>query len=266
MEKKMTDFTKRCVLDINHNDEITSFTDLKNDGIIGIIHKANQGTYVDPLYTKRKTQALAAGLLWGSYSFNTADDVETQVNTFISATDPDENTLMALDFETNTKSDMTIQQAVEFMKLLESKIGREAVIYGGDKIKENIDSLSSDDQAYLTSRRLWLCEYGNNAILPKGWKSYWLWQYAADGTGPQPHTVNGATGNMDLNVYNGSLDQLKSEWAGKTLNSSNQNNIATSTVTQNSNTASSDISPDLQLADTSGNMFTPIVNDIKKYL
>ena len=39
-------------------------------GIVGVIHKATQGTtYVDETYASRRVEALACGLLWGAYHF-----------------------------------------------------------------------------------------------------------------------------------------------------------------------------------------------------
>ena len=208
------------VIDIYRGDRITNFADIAAGGVWGVIHKASEGSaFIDRAYADRKVLAESAGLLWGAYHFNTGEDVNLQVKNFIQAATPDDNTLMVLDFEDNVHSPMSIHQAVDFLKALEDKIGREAAIYSGNKLKETIGDLNDVDANYIKSKRLWLCQYGPHAVLPDGFDKYWLWQYTGDGVGPSPHTVKGIfnSGNTDLNIYDGTLEQLKAEWAGKSL-------------------------------------------------
>jgi lysozyme len=218
----MTDFVPR-VVDIYHGDDVEGsdcvdgFQKAADAGVWGIIHKASQGlTYQDTAYNRRREAAQKVGLLWGAYHFNSGDDISGQVKNFISAAQPDSNTLMVLDFE-GTKSNMSVHEAVSFMKLVEDKIGRTCAIYSGNRLKETINDLSSDEFAYMTSRRLWLCQYGSKAVLPTGFQKYWLWQYTGDGIGQLPHYVPGITPGgrgIDLNVYSGTREQLTLEWAG----------------------------------------------------
>lgn len=220
----MTEFTPR-VVDIYHgdnvegNDCVAGFQKAADAGVWGIIHKSSQGSsYQDNAYNRRRDAAGKVGLLWGAYHFNNGDDVSTQVRNFISAASPDSNTLMVLDFEDNPKSNMSVHEAVSFMKLVEDKIGRTCAIYSGNRLKETLNTLSSDEYDYMISHRLWLCQYGSKAALPFGFKKYWLWQYTGDGIGPLPHYVPGITvpggRGIDLNVYDGTKEQLTAEWAG----------------------------------------------------
>ena len=184
----------------------------------GVIHKSSQGsTLADNAYARRRKDAVQAGLLWGAYHFNTGGDIGNQVNWFFQCAQPDANTLMVLDFEDNPRRNMTIQQAVAFLHAVEQKLGRKAAIYSGNRLKESVGALGPLDRAYLTSHRLWLCQYGPRAKLPKGWDKYWLWQYTGDGIGQQPHYVPGITvpggRGIDLNIYNGTKEQLTAEWA-----------------------------------------------------
>lgn len=217
-------FTPR-VVDIYHGDlvggsgpALAGFRQAAASGIWGVIHKASQGTgYKDRLYDYRRAAAKEAGLLWGAYHFNSGSPVESQVEWFMRCATPDENTLMVLDYEDNRRSQMTPEQMVAFLRLIERRLGRKAAIYSGNRIKETIHFLSSEDRKFVTSHRLWLCQYGKNAVLPFGWSKYWLWQYTGDGVGPAPHYVPGITvpggHGIDLNVYNGTKEQLAAEWA-----------------------------------------------------
>lgn len=209
---------KPLVVDIYHGngiglrrDEAGGFKAFKEAGGVGVIHKASQGTHVtDDAYARRRSLAKAAGLLWGAYHFNTGESVAAQVAHFFDAALPDDHTLMALDFEDNPRSEMNIRQAKEFLTIADAKLGRKLMIYGGNRLKENLP----DADLFFASHRLWLCQYGPHPKLPKPWSEYWLWQYAADGVGPQPHHVPGIPGNPDMNTSERTIEQLKAEWAG----------------------------------------------------
>jgi len=64
-----------AIVDISHHNGNIDLQLAKADGIIGVIHKATQGTTgVDPMYQTNRAKAAAAGLLWGAYHFATGDD------------------------------------------------------------------------------------------------------------------------------------------------------------------------------------------------
>lgn len=204
------------VVDISHHNTVKDLGATAKAGIWGVIHKASQGrAYADPDYAARRTMAAAAGLLWGAYHFNTGDPVPAQVENFLNHAKPDDKTLLVLDYEDNRPSNMTIAQAVEFLRLIEQGAGRRAAIYSGNRLKETIGLLNKADQAYVVSHRLWLCQYGQKPRCPSGFTSFWLWQYTGDGVGPEPHNVPGiaaGNGGIDLNVFRGSREQLVSSW------------------------------------------------------
>jgi lysozyme len=203
------------VVDLSHHNVVKDFEAVAAAGIWGLIHKASQGrSYRDPEYVARRKLAVAAGLLWGAYHFNTGDPVAMQVDNFMKAAQPDDQTLMVLDYEDNRPSNMSIQQAAEFLHQIEQKLGRKAALYSGNRIKETIGKLGQVERAYVTSHRLWLCQYGPKAVLPTGFKTKWLWQYTGDGIGPKPHSVSGIVGSgIDLNAFDGTRAELAASWA-----------------------------------------------------
>jgi lysozyme len=215
--KKVTSqmtFTPR-VIDIYHGDDVSpqGFVQAQKNGIWAVIHKATQGSSIrDKKYKERKKQALDVGLLWGAYHFNDGSKVEDQVKNFLDMAEPDPYTVLVLDYE-DYSSNMDIHDAVKFMKLIEQKTNKPCSIYSGNRLKENIIKLSDADQKYMTSKKLWICQYGPTVKLPKGFDKYWLWQYTGDGVGPLPHGLPYfSSGYLDLNVYDGTLESLKKEW------------------------------------------------------
>jgi lysozyme len=203
------------VVDISHHNTVVDLSKAAAAGIWGVIHKATQGKgYADPDYSKHRAQAHDAGLLWGAYHFNTGEDVKSQVRWFLDKAQPDDKTLLVLDYEDWRLSNMSIHQVVDFLHQIEALVGRKAALYSGNRIKETIGQLTVGDRAYLTSHRLWLCQYGPVAKLPVGFAKWWLWQFTGDGIGPQPHSIPGIVGSgIDINTFSGTREELAGSWA-----------------------------------------------------
>jgi GH25 family lysozyme M1 (1,4-beta-N-acetylmuramidase) len=202
------------VVDIYHDDVVTDLGATAAAGIAGVIHKATQGaTITDDKYAARRSQARAAGLLWGAYHFGDNSPVADQVTHFLEIARPDDGTLLALDFEPHPTESRTMRldQAREFLRLVQERTGRRAILYSGHLIKE---TLGHAVDPFFAAHRLWLCQYAQMPKLPASWDKFWLWQYTGDGEGPAPHGIPGIQGNIDLNVYMGTAEQLAAEWAG----------------------------------------------------
>lgn len=202
------------VIDIYWNDDVDSdsFVKAQKAGIWGVIHKCTQGTtFKDPKYEERRQMAIDAGLLWGAYHFNEGNNVVGQVDNFLSHCNPDENTLVCLDFEP-CKNNMSVSSAISFMNSVEKRIGKTCVMYSGSRLKETIGDLSDANIEYLNSRKLWIASYTSTLHLPKGIDKWWLWQYTGDGEGQSPQKVDGFK-TVDLSIYNGKdREQFGVEW------------------------------------------------------
>jgi GH25 family lysozyme M1 (1,4-beta-N-acetylmuramidase) len=204
---------KVSVVDLSHWDTVTDYGALKAAGVTGVIYKATQGSSsTDATYNDARIKALRAGLRWGAYHFGDNTDVSLQVANFLGYAAIDEESLFCLDYEPYTGSQMNVVQAKQWMTLVENGLGRvgESVFYSGNLIKED---LGSKIDPFFGARRLWLAQYGSTAVVQASWSTYWLWQYSGDGEGPDPHTVDGISGNCDCNSYAGTDAQLNDEWA-----------------------------------------------------
>ena len=200
------------VLDVYHGDDVRDWNAVYDFGIRGVIHKSTQGTtVVDRAYAKRRERAVAAKLLWGAYHFASDCPVAEQVRHFLNIAAPDDDMLLALDYEPNGNHTMNITQAREFLQRVADRTGRLPVLYSGNLIKETLHQ----PDPFFNKHRLWLAQYGPRAVLPAGWNSYWLHQYTGDGLGPQPHECPGVeTRGIDLNVFNGTEEDLRAQWSG----------------------------------------------------
>jgi len=203
------------VVDIYHRNRVESFATARNAGVHGIIHKASTGaTGRDEAYSDRRQRAIDAGMLWGAYHWGTSRPVAQQVENFLAAADPDDRTLVALDFEDDPGNQMTLNGAREFLQLIEQRLGRKAVLYSANTIK---GALGNSVDPFFGSHRLWLAQYGTTPRVQASWSTYWLWQYTDGTAGPGPRSAPGLPGNhlgnLDCNHYKDSPEQLAAEWA-----------------------------------------------------
>jgi lysozyme len=193
------------VIDLSHFNTVTSFPNIKSAGIVGIIHKATQATnWSDPTYADRKQQATAAGLWWGAYHFGTNDDGAAQAQYFLSKVNPGPNDLLALDFEENPSSQMTIAQAEQFVTEVFNQTGRYPGFYS-DALAGKL--LGNNKSAVLANCWFWRAQYGGSApIVPPTWSTWTMWQYTESGP------VNGISAPCDRDTFNGTMDQLSQLW------------------------------------------------------
>jgi len=202
--------TNPLVVDLSHWDPADDYEAVLAAGIVGVIYKATEsGSYTDPTYVSQQHAAKDVGLKWGAYHFADSSDVDRQIENFLRFAAPDPDELFCLDWEDNGGDMMSLDDVKKWVTAVETRLGRpgECVIYGGNTIKEN-----GNGDEFLTSRRLWLCQYGDTAVLPEGFDRYWLWQFTDGVYGPQPHAIDGI-GPCDINSYEGDAEQLVLEWA-----------------------------------------------------
>lgn len=197
----------REVVDLSHWDQSVDFKLAKEDGILGVIHKATQGLeYVDPKYAERRKAAEEEGHLWGAYHFGVGENGKDQANHFLETVGDHSQVLLALDIEENQSGkNITPKQAEDFVDRVHEVTGRLPLIYGSTYFLEDFVT------PILTKCPLWIARWGEEPVLPKGWNKWALWQYTDGKSGKKPHEVKGI-GRCDRNKFNGTLEELKDFW------------------------------------------------------
>jgi lysozyme len=201
-----------AIIDLSHHNSTCDFATIKAAGILGVIHKATQGTgYTDPKYKERRAAALDVGLLWGAYHFADASNGIEQAKHFLSVVQPEPHDLLVLDMEQNyacQPASMSLADAEAFVQYVKQQTGRFPGLYSGSYIKQ---LLGEKKNPVLANCWLWLAEYGSTARVPANWPYWTMWQYTAGKNGPEPHSVNGV-GPCDRDKFNGDIRQLKRLW------------------------------------------------------
>lgn len=221
-----------AVIDLHHGNPVRSFEAARRDsGILAVIHKAGEGDWTDPKYDQRRTEAQAAGLLWGAYHFGTRQHSgRDQARMFLAAAKPDATTRLALDLEMNERvpgNTMQVDQAEEFVREIAAATGRLPLLYthpawadgetmGGTSLGGAIQPGSA-----LAACDLWLADYRFEPELPRAWtaQGWTLWQFAGDNPatgGPFRDHARAVKGieRCDRSVFGGSRDALTRYWTG----------------------------------------------------
>ena len=180
--------------------------------VVAIIHKATIGTSkLDPSYTKRKEEALKHGYLWGSYHWGVSGNPEKQADFYIDTVKPDSDELIALDLEDALSEKlMNVDEAILFIKRIKARTGRYPVLYTNHSSAKLISTKYKNNIFIKTP--LWYARFKSNVTdFPAGvWPSYTLWQFSSELL--VQHSVPGTKSDMDINVFNGTTEQLKAAW------------------------------------------------------
>lgn len=210
--------------------------------VIAIIHKASepvmrQGRRVltpDPEYINRRNEAKRRGYLWGSYHLGRPGDPVEQADFYLDFAKPAEDEVMALDLEGTGPSDMTVANATRFIARIRERTGRYPLVYITERVRR---AIQQNPDSVFAKTPLWYARYClsiEEVFRPQRpqavWSTYTLWQFASEINCPTnsatrlncppqtkkrcplPNPVPGTDYQMDVNVYNGTAEELKSSW------------------------------------------------------
>ncbi|HYI11749.1 MAG TPA: glycoside hydrolase family 25 protein [Thermoanaerobaculia bacterium] len=201
-----------AVIDVSHFNGSPDWTRVRAAGILGVIHKATQGSnWVDPTFAAARTAVPAAGLLWGAYHFGTGDEEgSAQGQFFLDTVQPDAQTLCVIDFEPNPSgTQMPLDHLFGWIETVQKATGRPPLVYGGNSLL--FPQIGTATHPTLAACPLWVAQYTSAAqpsgIPPQVWKTWTLWQYTESGT------IDGITGNVDRSRFNGTAEELTAKWS-----------------------------------------------------
>jgi lysozyme len=187
--------------------------------VVAIIHRATIGDRVDRKYAERRDEARKRGYKWGAYHFGKPGDPIKQADFFLATVKPGKDDLIALDLESTDAKDMSLDEARVFIKRIKEKTGRYPLIYANNEVAKAISQQYGADDVFAKTR-LWYARFKRNVTdFPPGtWKTYTLWQFSSEqNCSPAKrsaclYTVPGTEYDMDIDVYNGTIEELRSRW------------------------------------------------------
>lgn len=188
--------------------------------VVAIIHRATIGDRKDRKYAERRDEAKKRSYKWGAYHFGKPGDPIKQADFFLDTVKPAADELIALDLESvDATKHMSFDEARVFIKRIKEKTGRYPVIYANNVVTKAISEQFVVDDVFAKTH-LWYARFKKNVTdFPQGtWETYTLWQFSseinctAENRLACLYTVPGTEYDMDVDVYNGTIEELRSKW------------------------------------------------------
>lgn len=172
-------------------------------------------TYKDPTFDDNWFGAKSAGMLRGAYHFFRCNvDANKQADYFINyvrSVKDDGELPPVLDLETNdgVNKEKIVPAVKTWLDRVEAAFGKKPIIYSGQYfLQDYLVVAGGGPPAWAKNYPLWLAQYPNQyqegmkPALPRGWFNWTFWQYSDKGT------INGINAKVDMNIYNGTLEEL----------------------------------------------------------
>jgi lysozyme len=203
-------------IDVSYWDSGIDWPKVRATGQRYVFIKATEGGfYADPTFDDNWFGAKLAGLLRGAYHFFRCNvDAKKQAKKFIDYVNSvnDKGELPpVLDLETNDgmTKDKIVASAKTWIDLVEAEFGRKPIIYSGQYfLQDYFSAPGGGPPPWAKDYPLWLAQYPNQyspgmqPFLPTGWFTWTFWQYSDKGQ------VNGINAAVDMNLFNGTLEEL----------------------------------------------------------
>lgn len=210
-------------IDVSNHQGVVNWTSVKNAGIKFAFCKATEGVdFIDARFTQNMVNANAAGIPIGPYHFarpdsqeNNPNDAIDEANDFVDAIAPYyqspgiylrpvldvERIPTPGEFSGTTKAYLS-KWIRDFVGVVVDRLGFEPLIYA------NTNYASTYFETNINQYDLWLANY--NYAPPSEppasaygiWNDWAFWQYTSTGS------VSGVSGNVDRNVFEGTIDEL----------------------------------------------------------
>ena len=203
-------------IDVSYWDAGIDWPKVRATGQRFMFTKATEGDfYADQTFAANWSGAKSAGLLRGAYHFFRANvDPKKQATKFIDyvkSVKDDGELPPVLDLESNDGQvkAKVISRAKIWLDEVEQAFGKKPIIYSGQYfLQDYFSEAGGGPPSWAKDYPLWIAQYPNNYVegsqpyLPRGWYKWTIWQYSEKGV------VNGINAKVDLNLFNGTLEEL----------------------------------------------------------
>ncbi len=184
-------------------------------GMRFVFIRASDGErYLDPTFSTNWEGAGKAGLLRGAYHFfRPSQSPERQAEIFLKVLRDAGATLelpAVLDLEVieGQTTERLIARTKTWLNNVEAALGRKPMLYSNLSFLRTYFTVAGGPPAWVNDHPLWIAWYpptyteGMTPPLPPGWFQWTFWQYSQTGR------VNGINAAVDLDLFNGTLEEL----------------------------------------------------------
>ncbi len=211
------------------------FVKLKsNPQVVGLLHRASIGMRADKKYLERSDLSKQNELHYASYHLGRKGNPIGQADFYLDVIKNNLNEPMALDIEEIGGNNISLSDAELFIKRIHEKTGKYPMLYINNAVFNAINAKYGRDSEFAKCR-LWYTRFLKKlpALSTKVWDKVTIWQFACeincnpcitkDANGdcikrankydPNcPYKVEGTDFDMDVNVFNGTVEEANAFW------------------------------------------------------
>ncbi|MFH1465047.1 MAG: GH25 family lysozyme [Pseudomonadota bacterium] len=190
-------------IDVSYWQGTIDWNKAANDGLDFAIVRIGDGFYEDPKFEENWQGARNNGLVRGSYQyFRASQDPVAQAEIVArklgSMTEEDIPAVLDIETTDGVSTSHVADAMHDWLDTVERETGRVPIIYTSPGLWPSM--VGSED---FSEYPLWVAHWGTSCpTLPTHWDHWVFWQTSSDGA------IDGISGRVDTDVFNGSLDDL----------------------------------------------------------
>lgn len=194
---------------------------LTDKRVVAIIHKASQGFKTDDKYYERSTIAKSKKILYASYHLGTNEDPIKQADYYLNIIKNNLDEPMALDIEDIGGNNISLENAEKFINRIYEKTKKYPFVYVNNKVFNEINTKFNKKSSFAKCP-LWYARFVTTLpkLSNKVWDKVTIWQFSCEinckQTGKCLYNVPGTSFDIDVNVFNGNINELNELWSNKT--------------------------------------------------
>ncbi len=199
-------------IDVSVYQDNVDWATVAGQGIVYGFAKATEGaTSSDTLFARNWKEMRSQGIVRGAYHFfRPGRDPVQQVDNFlkvVGAIEPsDLAPVLDLEIMDGLDAKTVIDRAIKWLEVMETRTGRKPILYTFPNYWEE----KLGNPANFAGYPLWIANFGTKTpYVPSAWKGWVFHQYSESGV------LQGISGNVDLNQFNGDLDALQKLLKGR---------------------------------------------------
>ena len=192
-------------IDVSKWQGTINWSKVAGSGVKFAIARAANGTTVDATFAGNWSGMKANGIIRGAYQyFQPGMDPVAQANLMVKTIGTlgpgDLPPVIDVEESTSIPPEAYAAEVSAWLSIVEQKTGRKPIIYTGYYFWK--DYVKGNDVAGYP---LWVARYCSSCcpMLPSPWTNWAFWQYSSTGS------TSGISGNVDQNLFNGTLAQLE---------------------------------------------------------
>lgn len=196
-------------IDVSHWQSQVDWVAVRNAGIaFAFIKATEQANHVDRRFQENWAGAKAAGVLRGAYHFfRPGVDAKDQARHFATTVGElearDLPPVLDLEVRDGVSNETLVKGVHTWLQEVERLTGRRPIIYTGPSFWDTHIAEGGNPPPWSQHYSLWIANYQvPKPFLPAGFLTWTFWQFTEKGQIP------GVDGNVDMNWFNGSQDDL----------------------------------------------------------